>query len=144
MPILKPLRDVVLSLAQSEHYLTVNTVLARILAAKSHSADVERLISLSNTLKTSDRSSTHLDTENMYLFVYYNMPSLYVWDPIPAVLLWRNKCRHRVTDRPKRKEQRYFHGVFPEASAKRTFSDVESDSSGDDICVMQKSKVKTF
>ena len=55
----KPLRDVVLSLAQSEHYLTVNTVLACILAAKPHSADVERLISSSNTLKTSDRSSMH-------------------------------------------------------------------------------------
>jgi len=51
---------------------------------------------------------------------------------------------NRVTDRPKGKEQRYFHGVFPEASAKRTFADVESDSSGDDICVMQKSKVKKF
>ena len=44
----------------------------------------------------------------------------------------------------KGKEQWYFHGVFPEASAKRTFADVESDSSGDDICVMQKSKVKKF
>ena len=72
------------------------------------------------------------------------MPPLYVWDPRPAVLLWLNKRRHRVTDRPKGKEQRYFHGVFPEASAKRTFADVESDSSGDDICVMQKSKVKKF
>ena len=28
--------------------------------------------------------------------------------------------------------------------AKRAFADVESDSSGDDICVMQKSKAKKF
>ena len=68
------------------------------------------------------------------------MPPLYVWDPRPAVLLWLNKRRHRVTDRPKGKEQQYFHGVFPEASAKRAFADVESDSSGIMISVSRRSR----
>ena len=76
-------------LAQSEHYKTVNKVLARVLAAKPHSADVERLISCSNILKSPDRSSMHVETENLYLYVHYNMPPLYLWDPMQA-------CRSEV------------------------------------------------
>ena len=66
--LLLPLRELSLSqkvklLAQSEHYKTVNKVLARVLAAKPLSADVERLISCSNILKSPDRSSIHVETE---------------------------------------------------------------------------------
>ena len=61
-----------------------------------------------------------VDTENLYLFVYYvhyNIPALYEWNPRPAVLLWlksKERCYH--TDWPKSKEQPYFRGVFAEAS----------------------------
>jgi len=51
-------------IAHSQHYKTVNKVLARFHAAKLHSADVERLNSCSNILKSPDRSRMHLDTEN--------------------------------------------------------------------------------
>ncbi len=44
-------------LAQSDHYKSVTVALARILAAKPHSADIERLISSCNILKSPGRSS---------------------------------------------------------------------------------------
>jgi len=40
------------------------TIMARILAAKPHSADVERCISANNLLKTSLRASLDISTEN--------------------------------------------------------------------------------
>jgi len=98
------LQDKVCQLAQSKHYMAVTTILARLVAAKPHSADVERLISCSNILKTSDRSSMHLETENLFLFIHYNMPPLVEWDPRPAVMTWLDKRNHRVTARPKGKE----------------------------------------
>ena len=113
-----PLRDIVSLLSPSEHYVNVTTTLARILAAKPHSADVERLISCSNLLKTPDRSKMLLSTENLYLYVHYNMPPLSLWNPRHAVLLWLNKSEHRVSDRPKGKKQYYFTGVFSEAKKK--------------------------
>ena len=104
-------------LAQSEHYKNVTVSLARILAAKPHSADVERLISSCNILKSPGRSSLQIETENFYLFIHHNMPPLCSWDPRPAVVQWlRNKSR-RTVDRPKGKEQEYFSGVFAEATA---------------------------
>jgi hypothetical protein len=51
------LPELVRFLASSDSYINVTTILARILAAKPHSADVERLISTSTTLKTIKRSS---------------------------------------------------------------------------------------
>ena len=101
-------------LAQSQHYKTLNMVLARILAAKPHSADVERLISCSNILKSPGRAKMQLDTENLYLFVHYNMPPLSQWEPREAILNWLKNKPHRSTSRPKAKEQRYFNGMFPQ------------------------------
>lgn len=46
------LAELVSFLATSESFTNLVTVLARLLAAKPHSADVERLISTSVTLKT--------------------------------------------------------------------------------------------
>ena len=60
-----PLTNLVGLLASSKNYMNVTTVLARILAAKPHSADVERLISCSNVLKSPDRSCMHVHTENL-------------------------------------------------------------------------------
>lgn len=55
----------------------------------------------------------HLDTENMYLSVHYNMPPVCLWDRRSAVLKW---FKHKSHCRPKGKEQAYFYGVFPEAT----------------------------
>lgn len=110
------LMQIVRYLAKSKDYETVNTAFARILAAKPHSADVERLISASNCLKTADRSRITVDTENLYLFIHYNLPPLVLWDPTPSVIHWLNQRERRVRQRPKGKQQQYFRGVFPEAS----------------------------
>lgn len=92
-------------LMQSEFYQNVSLVLSRILVAKPHSADVERLISIGNILKSYDRQNLTVETENEYLFIYYNMPSLTKLDPRSAVQLWINKKDRRVKDTHKAKEQ---------------------------------------
>ena len=68
-------------------YTTVIKVLDRIAAAKPHSSDVERLISCNNAVKSADRSSLHIDTGNLYMYIYFNMTTLELWDPRPAVNL---------------------------------------------------------
>ncbi|VVC36922.1 Hypothetical protein CINCED_3A001486 [Cinara cedri] len=60
----------VLELKEIEHLRKI------ILVAKQHNVDVERLISTSNILKSSDRLSLLVGTENEYLFVHFNMPPL--------------------------------------------------------------------
>ncbi|CAI6371445.1 unnamed protein product [Macrosiphum euphorbiae] len=76
------LNQIVSNLSTSTiHFKNITILLARILAAKPYSADVERLISASNLLKSPMRSRMSLETENMYLFINYNMPPLYDWNP---------------------------------------------------------------
>ena len=58
------------------------------LAAKPHSANFERLISSSNALKVSGRSGMSVETENLYLYIHYNMPTLEEFDPWEAVMIW--------------------------------------------------------
>ena len=60
--------------------------MARILAAKPHSVDVERIISASNMLKTDHHQHLSIDTENLHLYIHFNMLSLSEWDPLNAVL----------------------------------------------------------
>lgn len=47
--------------------------MARVLAAKPHSADAERLISDNNTLKTCLRNSLNIETKNLCLFIHVNV-----------------------------------------------------------------------
>ena len=91
--------------------------MARILAATPHSCDVERLISACNLLKTAQRSSLNLNTENLYLYVYYNMPSLDEFDPMPIVAKWLARKQKRCKQTEKAKEQRWFKGIFKEANS---------------------------
>ena len=44
------------------------------------------------------------------------MPPLSLWDPKPSVLHWLKKNQHCAIIRPKGKQQRYFGGIFPEAT----------------------------
>ena len=62
----RSLPDLVKCLVKSEHFSNVLTVLCRILAAKPHSADMERVKSANNLLKTSQRSSLDLKIESVY------------------------------------------------------------------------------
>ena len=59
-----------------DNYILITEVLARIAAAYPSSTDVERLISVNNILKSDHRTLLDVETENLYLYVYFNMPSL--------------------------------------------------------------------
>lgn len=98
----------------AEMYPNVLSMMSRILAAKPHSADVERCISANNLLKTSLRSSLQISTENSYLFIHHNLPPAAEWDPRPSVLDWLQTHRYEKTHK-KAKFQEYFRHVFSEA-----------------------------
>lgn len=116
-----PLTGLVSHLAKNDttvSYQEILTVLARLIAATPHSADVERSISANNLMKTNLRSSLNLTTENKYLHIHYNMPPIAEWDPRETVVSWINKKERRNHDLTidnetrKTKEQRHFNGVF--------------------------------
>ena len=122
--------------AQSDELPNLKIAFARILAAKPHSADVERLISCSVALKSTGRSRMLLETENLNLYVHYNMPPLDQWDPKPAVLSWMQEREQCVRDHPKGKQQQYFKGIFSEASKSEILTDCQEEPA--------KKKKKTF
>lgn len=104
------------ALLKTDSYKLVTTVLARIAAAKPHSADVERLISCNNILKSAHRCSLDIKTENLYLYIYYNMPCMELWDPRPAILKWINNKDRRTKSTPKAKNQEWYHGIFEKST----------------------------
>ena len=77
-----------------------------------------------------------LDTENFFLYVHYNMQTLSEWDPRPAVYHWLNETAHRTRDCPKGKRQKYFRGVFKEASGNGS----DSESGDEDEIIIRKRK----
>ena len=139
------LTRLVVFLAQSDAFKTVATVMARLLAAKPHSADVERLISSSNALKSIDRSSLDVDTENEYLYIYHNMPPLIEWNPRESVLLWLRKREHRVKETPKATAQKWFRGIFPSSGEKQQgVEDFEDSVEATDAIRGSSKTVRTF
>jgi len=62
--------DLLKLLCTSNEYCNLKIALERIIAAKPSSADVERLISASNKLKTSERARMLVSTENYYLYIH--------------------------------------------------------------------------
>ena len=106
-------RDVLRQTLHVNEWKPLSTALSRLIAAKPHSADVERLISSYNILKTDDRASLHSDTIRAYLQLRENMPPLANWDPRPAVSMWlTNKNRRPEQTHKKAHEQEYFNGIF--------------------------------
>lgn len=102
-------------LLQCDAWKPLSTSMARVLSAKLHSADVERLISYYNIIKTTKRSRLAPDTIKDALYIKINMPTLSEFDPLPATKLWINKkSRHNKTH-PEATKQRWFRGVFPDA-----------------------------
>ena len=112
-------------------YSNVCTMLARILAAKPHSADVERCISANNLLKTSLRSSLRLSTEALYLFIHHNLPPVADWNPTVAACHWLEKPRRHVVP-VKAKQQAYFKNVFY-ATSIDTAGNETDDSPGSEL-----------
>ena len=93
----------------------VAIALARVLASKPHSADVERLISTYNKVKTHSRASLSSSTIQNYLYIRHNMPALENYDVRSAVHLWLSKPR-RDREPLLFKRQEWYKGVFEEAS----------------------------
>ena len=90
-------------------WATLTTAIARLLAAKPHSADVERLISSYNQLNVPERSSLI----SAILFIRQNMPPLAEWNPRPAIIHWLQTKERRTDQSPsKTKQQDYFIGIF--------------------------------
>lgn len=113
------------------HFREVVTILARIVACTPHSAGVERCISANNLLKTNIRSSLALATENKYLYIYFNMPVLELWDPRSAITKWistsrRNRPSH-TTESQTSKKQAFFKGVFENCDSENDESESDSD-----------------
>lgn len=112
-------------------YNELITVFARIAACTPHSADVERLISANNLLKTKLRSSMLVETENKYMYIHMNMPVLAQWNPTAAAILFINEKLRRkrviTTDNKTTKRQTVFKGVFCEAQECKN-----GDDDGDD------------
>ena len=91
------------------------TAFSRIWAAKPHSYDVERVISACNLLKTFSRNRVAVDTQNLYLYIHFNMCALEDWDPRPCIIKWLSKRAHRKRSTEKARSQRWFKGTFKEA-----------------------------
>ena len=87
--------------------------------AKPHSCDVERLISACNLVKTSLRNSIDVETQNLYLYVHFNMPTLEGLDRRMCVVRWLQQRQRRNKETDKARYQRWFKGVFKEATEKK-------------------------
>ena len=103
------------ALASEKKCSTLTTAIARVVAAKPHSADVERLVSTYNKLKTSDRAWLSSETIRNYLHVSENMGDLESFDPSQAALDWLTSKNRRAKYPEKAKQQGWFIGVFTEA-----------------------------
>jgi len=68
----------------SEHHMITDNHNSEFFAAEPHSADVERLINSSNSLKSTERSRMSLDTQKMYLYIHYNMPPVSIYSTLLA------------------------------------------------------------
>lgn len=89
----------------------------RIQSCTPQSADCERCIKVNNELKTNYRQSLSLETENKYMFVYYNMPPLINWNPRKSILSWLNEKDRRIHENLVQKgtaiKQPWYKGIFP-------------------------------
>lgn len=117
------------------NFKEVSIVLARIAACTPNSADVERSISKDNLLKTKLRSSMNISTENVYMFINYNMPDLDDWKPTAAAQMFiaeKERRESSATTSSKSREQPYFNGVFGEAR-KCNDAELRDDTDEDDF-----------
>ena len=105
-------RSVLNQIVGVEEIKSLAIALARIIAAKPHSADVERLISRYNILKSPMRSRLNTDTHHNYIFIGCNLAPLASYDARPAVRYWLADKKRRASASSKYKTQKWFNGVF--------------------------------
>ena len=111
----KTLQDILKLCLSNDAWNTMSIALARVIAAKPHSCDVERLVSAYNLIKDDDRTSLNAETVDAYLHVHVNMPVLAEFDVRPALHYWVKKVDHHKRKSQKATEQAWFVGVFREA-----------------------------
>lgn len=139
----KTLEELVQHLTENDKTLSFNEVLivlARVMAATPHSADVERSISANNLLKTAIRSSLNLETENNYLHIHFNMPPLVEWNPRDAIVNWikkKNRRHHDLTIHGDNKAQSQPHFVGVLRKQKQTIK-----GNGLSLTLTQKTRMK--
>lgn len=106
----------------SSKYNCVLTILCRIKACTPQSVDTERSIKANNLFKTAN-----LETENKYMYVYFNMPPLEKWDPRETIVVWINDMTRRnhidLLQKNTAKKRPYFKGIFFEADSHSTDED---------------------
>jgi hypothetical protein len=121
-------------------YPNIVIALARIRAAKPHSCDDERLISACNLVKTSLRNSIDVETQNLYRYVYFNMPTLEELNRRMCVVILLQQRERKNEETDKASYQQWVKGVFKEATEKK-------EHTRDDIVgqhVEQNKKAKLF
>lgn len=107
------LQDILKLSLSNEAWLPISLALARVLAAKPHSCDVERLVSAYNILKDDDRCSLNARTIDAHLHIRVNMPVLSKFDVRPAVRAWfANADRRSRQSVAKATMQPWFTDVF--------------------------------
>ena len=114
-------KNVLKSILKVDHWRPLAVAMARIIAATPHSADVERLISYYNILKTSDRSSLSPATIKNQLYIKINMPTLSEFDPQPAINYWVNLKERHPKPHTKAVYQPYFKNVFAESEIQSNY-----------------------
>jgi hypothetical protein len=102
--------------------------IARVIAAKPHSADVERLLSRYNILKSPARSRLNTDTLHYYIFIGFNLPPLASYDARPADRYWSTDKKRKRSASSKYKTQKWFNGVFFENSVGDDVIDITCQS----------------
>ena len=78
--------------SERSNYQPTIVALPRVIAAKLHSIDVERIVSSYTLIKSTDRSSLSLQD---YLVVRHNMASIANFDVRPAVEEWMRRRERR-------------------------------------------------
>ena len=109
------LQQVFKDTAANENWSSVTLAIARIIAAKPHSCDVERLVSAYNQLKDTNRCKMSAETIDAYLDIRINMPPLAEFDVRPAVRRWMADKERRERIPVKATKQALFKSTFREA-----------------------------
>ena len=98
------------------NYQPTIVALARVIAAKLHSMDVERIVSSYDLIKSTDRSSLSGDTLQDYLVVRHNMASIANFDVRPAVEEWMRRRERRPRQDRDNMQQHQFLEHIPNKS----------------------------
>ena len=90
--------------------------LARVIAAKPHCCDVERLVSAYNVIKDDDRCSLTAETIDAHLHIKLNIPIMSEFDVRPALRAWFQQDQQlkfcpKAMSQPHRRGSRVFSNL---------------------------------